>query len=173
MQPALLPPSWQQKRLLRSCLRKTHPQCLIPAWTDTCNALSRKQTSPHSKRCAQIRKLEFWNAESYGYCVSSPWQPKSKDACGKLPCIRRLLAISFSSCFLIGTHLRVGLFSCNFSFLWKRNSKIFEILWKITRVYLWNGQISENKKKMSFYKELFYGYLLTLLNLIIYNWEGR
>ena len=49
-------------------------------------------------------------------------------ACGKLPCIRRLLAISFSSCFLIGTHLRVGLFSCNFSFLWKRNSKIFEIL---------------------------------------------
>ena len=127
----------------------------------------------HNIRCAQIRKHEFWNAESYGYCVSSPWQPKSKDACGKLPCIRRLSAISFSSCFLIGTHLRVGLFSCNFSFLWKRNSKIFEILWKITRVYLWNGQISENKKKMSFYKELFYGYLLTLLNLIIYNWEGR
>ena len=127
----------------------------------------------HYNRCAQIRNLASWNAESYTYCVSFPWQPKSKDACEKLPCIRSLSAISFFSCFLIGTHLRVGLFSCNFSFLWKRNSKIFEILWKITRVYLWNGQISENKKKMSFYKELFYGYLLTLLNLIIYNWEGR
>jgi len=50
---------------------------------------------------------------------------------------------------------RVGHFFCNFSFLWKRNSKIFEILWKITLVHLWGGQISENKKKMSFYKELF------------------
>ena len=64
----------------------------------------------HNIRCAQIRKHEFWNAESYAYCVSSPWQPKSKDACGKLPCIRRLSAISFSSCFLIGTHLKGSVF---------------------------------------------------------------
>mgnify|MGYP006918542538 CR=1 FL=1 len=141
--------------------------------TKSTSLKANKQSKRDSKRCAQIRNLAFWNAESYGYCVSSPWQPKSKDACGKLPCIRSLSAISFSSCFLIGTHLRVGHFSCNFSFLWKRNSKIFEILWKITLVYLQSGQISENKKKMSYYKELFYGYLLTLLNLIIYNWEGR
>ena len=59
----------------------------------------------HYIRCAQIRNLEFWNAESYAYCVSSPWQPKSKDVCWKLPCIRGLSAISYSSCFLIGTHL--------------------------------------------------------------------
>ena len=29
--------------LLRSCLRKTHPQCPTPAWVTTCNVLSRKR----------------------------------------------------------------------------------------------------------------------------------
>ena len=92
----------------------------------------------HNIRCAQIRKHEFWNAESYGYCVSSPWQPKSKDACGKLPCIRGLSAISFSSCFLIGTHLTGSKFLLLFSIKSKKEHLCFAVRvlnWRISYLH--------------------------------------